>query len=46
MGSEWLLGGEFKGVEVGVGGGVGSGSRGPADSVLVWEGMGDGGGSG
>ena len=32
-------------MEVGVGGaGVGSGSRGPADSVLVWEGVGDGGG--
>ena len=34
-----LLEGESNGGEVGVGGGVGSGSR--ADSVLVWEGVGD-----
>ena len=36
-----LLGEESNGVEVGVEAGVGSGSR--ADSVLVWEGVGDGG---
>ena len=33
-------------MEVGVGGGVGSGFRGPADSVLVWEGVGRCGGCG